>query len=109
MRHLKFALLASAWLAWPGIAVGQNVDRVFVPSVEKGVNQACTEGILAGYKVVDVKIDFYDGKMHPVDSKDIAFQIAGYFAFKESFMKARPCLLEPIHHIEVRIPEDCLG
>jgi elongation factor G len=88
---------------------GQNVDRVYVPSVEQGVANACAEGILAGYKVVDVKIDFYDGKMHPVDSKDIAFQIAGYFAFKESFMKGRPCLLEPIHHIEVRIPEDCLG
>ena len=77
--------------------IGQNVDRVFVPSVEKGVNKACEEGILAGYRVVDVKIDFYDGKMHPVDSKDIAFQIAGYFAFKESFAAARPCLLEPIH------------
>jgi elongation factor G len=88
---------------------GQNVDRVFVPSVEEGVQNACKEGIVAGYKVVDVKIDFYDGKMHPVDSKDIAFQIAGYFAFKEAFVKARPCLLEPIHNIEVRIPEDCLG
>jgi elongation factor G len=88
---------------------GQNVDRVFVPSVEEGVQNACREGILAGYKVVDVKIDFYDGKMHPVDSKDIAFQIAGYFAFKEAFLKARPCLLEPIHQVEVHIPEDCLG
>jgi elongation factor G len=89
--------------------VGQNVDRVFVPSVEKGVAKACEEGILAGYRVVDVKIDFYDGKMHPVDSKDIAFQIAGYFAFKESFMTAKPCLLEPIHTVEIRIPEDCMG
>ncbi len=89
--------------------VGQNVDRVFVPSVEKGVKQACTEGILAGYRVVDVLIDFYDGKMHPVDSKDIAFQIAGYFAFKEAFMNARPCLLEPINTVEIRIPEDCMG
>jgi elongation factor G len=88
---------------------GQNVDRVFVPSVEEGVQNACREGILAGCKVVDVKVDFYDGKMHPVDSKDIAFQIAGYFAFKEAFMNGRPCLLEPIHQIEVRIPEDCLG
>ena len=88
---------------------GQNVDRVFVPSVEKGVNKAAEEGILAGYRVVDVKVDFYDGKMHPVDSKDIAFQIAGYFAFKESFMAARPCLLEPIHTVEIRIPEDCMG
>jgi elongation factor G len=89
--------------------VGQNVDRVFVPSVEKGVQKACEEGILAGYRVVDVLIDFYDGKMHPVDSKDIAFQIAGYFAFKESFLAARPCLLEPIHTVEIRIPEDCMG
>jgi elongation factor G len=88
---------------------GQNVDRVFVPSVEKGVMKACEEGILAGYRVVDVKIDFYDGKMHPVDSKDIAFQIAGYFGFKEAFAVARPCLLEPIHLIEIRIPEDCMG
>ena len=88
---------------------GQNVDRVFVPSVEKGVKKAAEEGILAGYRVVDVKVDFYDGKMHPVDSKDIAFQIAGYFAFKESFLAARPCLLEPIHSVEIRIPEDCMG
>ena len=89
--------------------VGQNVDRVFVPSVEKGVHQACTEGILAGCRVTDVKIDFYDGKMHPVDSKDIAFQIAGYFAFKEAFLAARPFLLEPIENVEIRIPEDCMG
>jgi elongation factor G len=88
---------------------GQNVDRVFVPSVEKGVNSACAEGVIAGYRVVDVKIDFYDGKMHPVDSKDIAFQIAGKAAFKECFVKARPCLLEPIYEIEVRAPEECLG
>src|SRR4051812_431498 len=88
---------------------GQNVDRVFVPSVEKGVKKAAEEGILAGYRVVDVKVDFYDGKMHPVDSKDIAFQIAGYFAFKESFLAARPCLLEPINTIQIRIPEDCMG
>jgi len=89
--------------------VGQNVDRVFVPSVEKGVNQACTEGIIAGCRVTDVKIDFYDGKMHPVDSKDIAFQIAGYFAFKEAFTAAKPVLLEPIETVEIRIPEDCMG
>ena len=89
--------------------VGQNVDRSFVPSVEKGVMKACQEGILAGYRVVDVKIDFYDGKMHPVDSKDVAFQTAGYFAFKESFAAARPCMLEPINTVEIRIPEDCMG
>jgi elongation factor G len=88
---------------------GQNVDRVFVPSVEKGVMSACAEGIIAGYRVVDVKIEFYDGKMHPVDSNDISFQIAGKGAFKEAFINARPCLLEPIYNIEIRIPEDCMG
>ena len=89
--------------------VGQNVDRVFVPSVQKGVNTACGDGILAGYNVVDVVIDFYDGKMHPVDSKDIAFQTAGKNAFKEAFISAQPCLLEPILDIEVKIPEEFMG
>src|SRR4029077_7635752 len=64
---------------------------------------------VAGYRVVDVKVDFYDGKMHPVDSKDIAFQIAGDFAFKEEFMNAKPCLLEPISTIEIRIPDEFMG
>ena len=89
--------------------VGQNVDRVFVPSVEKGVRAASNEGILAGYKVVDLKANFFDGKQHPVDSKDIAFQIAGKGAFKEAFMSAQPCLLEPIYEIEVRVPEEHMG
>jgi len=88
---------------------GQNVDRVFVPSVEKGVQAACREGILAGYRIVDVKIDFYDGKMHPVDSKDIAFQIAGKEAFREAFRAARPCLLEPVCKVEIKIPEESTG
>lgn len=89
--------------------VGQNVDRVFVVSVEKGVKTACSDGILAGCKVVDVKVDFYDGKMHPVDSKDIAFQTAGKHAFREAFLGAQPCLLEPIMDIEVKVPEDFMG
>jgi elongation factor G len=88
---------------------GQCVDRVFVTSVERGVQHACAEGILAGYRVVDVEVNFYDGKMHPVDSNDISFQLAGYWAFKEAFLKARPCLLEPIHSLEVRVPAECVG
>ncbi len=89
--------------------VGQNVDRGFVPSVEKGVMGAVTEGVLAGFRIVDVKIDFYDGKMHPVDSNDMAFQIAGRSAFKEAFLSARPVLLEPIYDIEVTVPEEYTG
>lgn len=89
--------------------VGQNVDRVFVPSVEKGVDAACKEGILAGYHITDLKVDFYDGKMHPVDSKDIAFQIAGKEAFREAFRAASPCLLEPIVKVTVKAPESHIG
>lgn len=89
--------------------VGQDVDRVFVPSVEKGVKTAGTEGVHAGYRVTDVKVEFSGGKMHPVDSKDIAFQIAGYFAFREAFQKAHPVLLEPIHELEIRVPEEFVG
>jgi elongation factor G len=89
--------------------VGQNVDRVYVPSVEKGVNAACKEGILAWHRIVDVKIDFYDGKMHPVDSGDVAFQIAGKEAFREAFLAARPCLLEPVNKLQIRVPEEAVG
>jgi len=88
---------------------GQCVDRVYVPAVERGVRLACGEGILAGYRVADVAVNFFDGKMHAVDSNDISFQVAGYWAFKEAFQKARPCLLEPIQTLEVRVPEDCVG
>lgn len=89
--------------------VGQNVDRVFVPSVEKGVFSAVNEGIMAGCRVTDLKVDFYDGKMHTVDSKDIAFQIAGKEAFRQAFLEASPCLLEPILNVEIRVPENYMG
>ncbi|MBW6458008.1 MAG: elongation factor G [FCB group bacterium] len=89
--------------------VGMNVDRSFVPSVEKGVKAACVEGPLTGSMVIDLKVAFYDGKQHPVDSKDIAFQIAGRGAFKEAFAKADPILLEPIYEIEVKLPEEYMG
>ncbi len=89
--------------------VGMNVDRVFVSSVEKGVKTVSTEGVIAGYRVVDLKVDFYDGKMHPVDSKDVAFQIAGRGAFREAMKAAKPGLLEPICSIEVKIPDEFTG
>jgi len=89
--------------------VGQNVDRVFIPSVEKGVKTACEKGALAGYKVVGVRANFYDGKQHPVDSKDIAFQIAGKFAFRDAFLQSRPCLLEPIMTVSIKVPDEHTG
>ena len=66
----------------------------------------CDDGIIAGCKVVDVKIDFYDGKMHPVDSNDMAFQIAGKHAFSDAFKSAVPILLEPIYKIKVKMDID---
>lgn len=89
--------------------VGNNVDRSFVPSVEKGVRAAETNGFLSGCRIVDLEVDFYDGKQHPVDSKDIAFQIAGKMAFRDAFLNAKPCLLEPITELTVRTPEDAMG
>ncbi len=89
--------------------VGMNVDRSFVPSIEKGVRQACESGPLSGNKVIDVKAAVFDGKQHPVDSKDIAFQIAARGAFKDAFGKADPVLLEPIYEIEITIPEEYMG
>jgi elongation factor G len=89
--------------------VGNNVDRVFVPSVEKGVQAACNAGPYGGFPVTDVKVDFYDGKQHPVDSKDIAFQIAGKAAFNESFLMAKPKLLEPVMELRIKVPSDAVG
>ena len=88
---------------------GMSIDRVFIPSIEKGVNAAVQEGVLAGYRCVDVKAVVYDGKQHPVDSKDIAFQMAGREAFKEAFLQAKPHLLEPIYELDILVPEDHMG
>ena len=88
---------------------GGVIDQPFRVSVDKGIRGALAEGVLAGYPVVDVKVELIDGKTHPVDSKDIAFQIAGRGAFKEGFMKAKPALLEPIVHIEVTVPAENVG
>ncbi|MGB9668160.1 MAG: elongation factor G, partial [Thermosulfidibacteraceae bacterium] len=89
--------------------VGGVVPRQYIPSVEKGVRKALEEGILAGYPVVDVKATLFDGKHHPVDSSDLAFQIAASMAFKEAMAKANPVILEPIMKIEITTPNDCVG
>lgn len=89
--------------------VGGAISHVFIPSVEKGVKQVMDDGAIAGYKIVDVKAIVYDGKEHPVDSKDIAFQIAGRQCFKLAMQKAKPILLEPIYDVEVKCPEKNMG
>ncbi|MBC8181898.1 elongation factor G [candidate division KSB1 bacterium] len=89
--------------------VGGSISSTFIPSVEKGVKQVIIDGAIAGYKIVDVKATVYDGKEHPVDSKDIAFQIAGREVFKMAIKKAKPILLEPIYNVEVKCPEENMG
>ncbi len=88
---------------------GMNVPRNFVPAVEKGITEAKQSGVLAGYPVVDVKVRFYDGKSHEVDSSEMAFKIAAIMALKKGMREANPVLLEPIMEIEVTVPEENMG
>lgn len=89
--------------------VGGAIPGPFVISCEKGIKSAMETGPLAGFPVVDVRAIVYDGKTHPVDSKDIAFQIAARHGFKDAFLKARPVLLEPIMDVEVTVPDEFMG
>ena len=88
---------------------GGAISSNFFPSIEKGIRSAMEAGPIAGYPVVDVRCEVYDGKMHPVDSKDIAFQIAGREVFKKVFMAAGPVLLEPIMDVRITVPEEYMG
>jgi elongation factor G len=88
---------------------GGAIPQNFIPSVDKGVQGALQEGVLAGYPVVDVKVTLYDGKFHTVDSSDMAFQIAGSIGFKEAAKQAALTLLEPIMDVEIKVPEAMLG
>ncbi len=89
--------------------VGGNIPRQFIPAVEKGVKQVLDEGAIAGYPLQDVKVIVYDGKHHPVDSKEVAFVAAGKRAFSDAISKAKPIVLEPIAKIEVTIPSSYVG
>jgi elongation factor G len=88
---------------------GGAISRSFESSIQKGVKQMMEQGVIAGYPVVDVKAVVYDGKEHPVDSKDIAFQIAGREVFKKVMLEAGPVLLEPIYSITITVPEEYTG
>ncbi len=89
--------------------VGGAIPKNYIPAVEKGVNEAAKEGVLAGYPVVDVKATVYDGSFHPVDSSEICFKIAGAGALKRGLSAGQPILLEPIMNIKVIVPGDFTG
>jgi elongation factor G len=88
---------------------GGAIPNQFIPSVEKGVRGVLENGFLAGYPLQDVRVIVYDGKSHPVDSKDVAFMSAGRKAFLEALGKARPIVLEPIVNVEIQAPEEKMG
>ena len=88
---------------------GGAISQQFVASTEKGIRAVLPDGVIAGYPVERVKVNIFDGKEHPVDSKDIAFQIAGREAFRDAFRKAKPVLLEPIMDVKITVPETMMG
>jgi elongation factor G len=89
--------------------VGMNVPRNFVPAVEKGLHEAIQNGILAGFPIVDLKVRFFDGKSHDVDSSEMAFKIAASMCLKKGIQEANPILLEPIMKLEIMVPEEVMG
>ncbi len=89
--------------------VGGVIPKQFIPAVEKGILGAMEEGVLAGYPVVDVKVELVDGSYHSVDSSEMAFKIAGSMAFKKAALEAKPTILEPIMYMEITVPDECMG
>jgi elongation factor G len=102
-------------LSWGGklvfynCIVGGVIDLRYLPSIKKGILEVLENGPITGSYARDVRVMVYDGKMHPVDSNDISFKIAGSHAFREAFLNARPKLMEPIQDLEVRVPKDLVG
>jgi elongation factor G len=103
------ALPRGAGFEFDNALTGMNVPRNFVPAVEKGIAEAMQSGVLAGYPVVDVKVRFYDGKSHEVDSSEMAFKLAAIMAFKKGVQEANPVLLEPIMKVVVTAPDETIG
>jgi elongation factor G len=89
--------------------VGGSIPKEFIPAVEKGVKEALETGVLAGYPMVDIKVQLTDGSYHEVDSSEMAFKIAGSMGFKEAVRRAKPVLLEPVMDVEVVTPEEYMG
>jgi elongation factor G len=89
--------------------VGGVIPKEYIPAVDKGIQEAMQTGVLAGYPVVDISVELFDGSYHEVDSSEMAFKIAASIAFKDACKKANPVLLEPIMDVEVVTPEDYMG
>jgi len=107
--HLRVEPLLEGEFEFVNSVFGGAVSSSYMPAIEKGIRSVMKEGIIAGYPVQGIKVDVYDGKEHPVDSKPIAFEIAGREAFKQAFKEANPVLLEPIMTVHIIVPENNMG
>ncbi len=110
--HCKIHILPGepgSGYSFEDLTVGGSIPKEYIPAIDKGIQGAAKNGFLAGYEMVDFKVQVYDGSYHEVDSSEMAFQIAGSMAFKDGMTKAKPVLLEPIMKVEVITPDDYLG
>jgi elongation factor G len=98
-----------AGFVFENTVVGGAIPREYIEPARKGMEEALLGGVMAGYEVIDVKVNLYDGTYHDVDSSEMAFKIAGSMAIKEAVRKAKPAILEPIMKVEIEVPEDYLG
>ncbi len=107
--HLRIEPLPDAEFEFTDELVGMNLSRSYLPSIEKGIRATMEQGVIAGYPMSNVKVIVYDGKEHPVDSKPVAFEIAGREAFKLAVQDAGPVLFEPIMNVRIVVPEANMG
>ena len=110
--HVKIRVYpreAGAGFEFKNSIVGGAIPKEYIPKIEEGIVEAMENGPIAGYQVVDVGVELYDGSYHEVDSSEMAFKIAASMAFREAAKKAKPVLLEPIMKVEVTVPEDYMG
>jgi elongation factor G len=106
--HIKFSPSTEEF-EFAEALFGGSIPKNYVPAVEKGLRESLDKGPLAGCKVVNIKAVLYDGSYHDVDSNEMAFKIAASLAFKKGIVEAKPCLLEPIMHVEIFIPDEYMG
>ena len=110
--HVKLKMIPQepgAGYEFESKVVGGSIPKEYIPAVDQGIQGSMSNGILAGYEVVDFKVQLIDGSYHEVDSSEMAFKIAGSMAFKDGMKKAKPVLLEPYMRVEVVTPEEYMG
>jgi len=107
--YLRVEPLADGTYEFVNDLFGESIPRQFLPAIEKGIQEVLNHGAVAGYPMQGIRVSVYDGKHHPVDSKEVAFKTAGKYAFIDAVQKAKPVLLEPIVSLEITVPSSYMG